>query len=127
MAQQCDHSRCDTVCSCARYRRSLRLLNHCSIIDVSCCTLQEAKKLFAALTAKLDALSHLSLAPKPVTTELEVRVDTPAIAMEEAAPVTMSAANMRAPEELHAQVCSLKSADRCWQCSGSFMTRLRLL
>jgi Mpp10 protein len=70
---------------------------------------QEAKKLFTVLCAKLDALSHLSLAPKPVTSELEVRVDTPAIAMEDAAPVTMSAANTRAPEEVHAKVRKVTS------------------
>lgn len=66
--------------------------------------MQEAKKLFTKLCAKLDALSHLSLVPKPVVSDLEVRVDTAAIAMEEAAPVTASVANLRAPEEVHAAV-----------------------
>lgn len=66
--------------------------------------MQEAKQLFTKLCAKLDALSHLSLVPKPVVSDLEVRVDTAAIAMEEAAPVTSSVANLRAPEEVHAAV-----------------------
>lgn len=66
--------------------------------------LQEARQLFTVLCAKLDALSHLSLAPKPVVTDMSVRVDTAAIAMEDAAPVTMSAASLRAPEEVHAKV-----------------------
>ena len=56
------------------------------------------------MSAKLDALSHLGLAAKPVITEMEVKVDAPAIAMEEAAPVTMSTASMKVPEEAHAQV-----------------------
>jgi U3 small nucleolar RNA-associated protein MPP10 len=68
--------------------------------------MQAAKQLFEKLCAKLDALSHLSLAAKPIVSELEVRVDVAAIAMEEAAPVTMSTANMQAPEEVHAPVCS---------------------
>lgn len=53
--------------------------------------------------AKLDALSHSSLAAKPVTADLEVTVSAPAVAMEDAAPVTMSAADMQAPEEVHAK------------------------
>jgi U3 small nucleolar RNA-associated protein MPP10 len=69
--------------------------------------IQEAKQLFERLGAKLDALSHLSLAPKPVVSELEVRVNAAAIAMEEAAPVTMSTASMQAPEEVHAPVRSI--------------------
>lgn len=63
------------------------------------------KGLFAELSAKLDALSHLSLTPKPIVTDLEVHADVPAIAMEEAAPVATSMAAMQAPEEAHAKVC----------------------
>ena len=64
--------------------------------------------------AKLDGLSHLSAAPKLNTAELEVRVDTAAISMEEAAPVVASAASMKAPEEVHAQVCPLRSPITRW-------------
>lgn len=67
---------------------------------------QEAQAVFLQLMAKLDALSHLSVAPKANLAELEVRVDAAAIAMEDAAPVIASAASTRAPEELHAQVCA---------------------
>ena len=67
---------------------------------------QEMKSLFAELSAKLDALSHLSLTPKPVVTDLEVHAEVPAIAMEEAAPVATSLAAMQAPEEAHAKVSS---------------------
>lgn len=70
------------------------------------CALQEAKKLFMVLKAKLDGLSHLGLGRKPVTSELEVNVDAAAIAMEDVAPVIVSAAHLRAPEEVHAKVCA---------------------
>lgn len=66
--------------------------------------MQEVKNLYAQLAAKLDALSHLSLTPKPIVTDLEVVRDMPAIAMEEAAPVATSLAAMQAPEEAHAKV-----------------------
>lgn len=62
------------------------------------------KQLFRELSVQLDALSHLSLTPKPVLTDLEVHADMPAIAMEEAAPVATSLAAMQAPEEAHAKV-----------------------
>jgi U3 small nucleolar RNA-associated protein MPP10 len=65
---------------------------------------QEIKALCTELFAKLDALSHLSLTPKPIVTDLEVQADMPAIAMEETAPVAMSVAAMQAPEEAHAKV-----------------------
>lgn len=61
--------------------------------------MQEIHALFKKLSSKLDALSHLGLAAKPVITDLEVKVDAPAIAMEEAAPVMVSAAALKAPEE----------------------------
>ena len=67
--------------------------------------LQEAKRLFRILAAKLDALSHLSYVPKPMVSDLEVKVDARAISMEEAAPVTVSAAHLKAPEEAHPKVC----------------------
>ena len=60
--------------------------------------------MYAQLAAKLDALSHLSLTPKPIVTDFEVVRDMPAIAMEEAAPVATSMAAMQAPEEAHAKV-----------------------
>lgn len=63
--------------------------------------------MFKLLCAKLDALSHHSFTPKPVVSEVEVAVEAAAIAMEEAAPVTMSAASLKVPEEVHGKVwCS---------------------
>jgi Mpp10 protein len=67
------------------------------------------KILCTELFAKLDALSHLSLTPKPVVTDLEVHADMPAIAMEEAAPIATSVAVLQAPEEAHAKVCRLNT------------------
>ena len=46
----------------------------------------EARALVAALTTKLDALSHFHFAPKPVVEDLAVRADVPALALEEVAP-----------------------------------------
>lgn len=77
--------------------------------------MQEMMSLFTELCANLDALSHLSLTPKPIITDLEVHADVPAIAMEEAAPVATSVAAMQAPEEAHAKVYFLPpfSASTC--------------
>lgn len=63
---------------------------------------QAARAQFAALCAKLDALSHLHYRPKPVIEDITVKVDVPAIMMEEVAPQFVSEASMRAPEEVFA-------------------------
>ena len=47
---------------------------------------KEARALVAALTARLDALSHFHFAPKPIVEDLAVRADVPALALEEVAP-----------------------------------------
>ena len=47
---------------------------------------KEARPQFAELCAKLDALSHLHYRPKPLIEEVAVKVDVPAILMEEVAP-----------------------------------------
>ncbi|KAK9823286.1 hypothetical protein WJX72_001624 [[Myrmecia] bisecta] len=60
----------------------------------------EARALMKALSAKLDALSHFHYAPKPVVEDMTVKADVPALAMEEVAPMVVSEANMRAPEEV---------------------------
>ena len=56
---------------------------------------------FKALSAALDALSHGHFRPVPTIEEVTVKVDVPAILMEEAAPAFVSAASMRAPEEVY--------------------------
>lgn len=61
----------------------------------------EATILFKNLCNKLDALSHFHFAPKPVVEEMEVKVDVPALAMEEVAPIAVSDASMLAPEEVY--------------------------
>ena len=50
----------------------------------------EARALTRELFAKLDALAHFQYAPKPVIEDLAVRVDVPALAMEEVAPQVRS-------------------------------------
>ncbi|EFN57436.1 hypothetical protein CHLNCDRAFT_142905 [Chlorella variabilis] len=67
---------------------------------------QAARAQFSALCAKLDALSHLHFTPRPVIEEVTVKVDVPAIMMEEAAPQFLSGASMRAPEEVFATEAS---------------------
>ena len=56
---------------------------------------------FKILAAALDALSHGHYRPVPSIQEVTVKVDVPAIMMEEAAPAFVSAASMRAPEEVY--------------------------
>ncbi|KAL4523375.1 hypothetical protein Ndes2437B_g00493 [Nannochloris sp. 'desiccata'] len=56
---------------------------------------------FKALSAALDALSHGHYRPVPNIEEVTVKVDVPAILMEEAAPAFVSTASMRAPEEVY--------------------------
>lgn len=61
----------------------------------------EASALFRGLCNRLDALSHFHFAPKPKIEEMEVKVDVPALAMEEVAPLAISDASMLAPEEVY--------------------------
>lgn len=60
-----------------------------------------AKAQYAALAGRLDALSHAHYRPAPSIEEVTVKVDVPALMMEEAAPQFVSAASMRAPEEVY--------------------------
>ena len=63
----------------------------------------EARGLFKALTAKLDAMSHFHFAPKPVMEDMTVKVDAPALQIEEVAGAAMmSEASRKAPEEVFA-------------------------
>lgn len=62
---------------------------------------KEARKLFKELSLSLDALTHFHFAPKPVIEEMEIKVDVPAIVMEEALPVRVSDATMKAPEDVY--------------------------
>lgn len=61
----------------------------------------EITQLFQNLAYKLDALSSAHFIPRPSTKSLEVRVNTAAITMEDAQPLTMSNASTLAPQEVY--------------------------
>eukprot|EP00850_Spirogloea_muscicola_P019984 SM000204S05846 [mRNA] locus=s204:11722:15996:+ [translate_table: standard] len=63
---------------------------------------REAAAIFKELCGKLEALAHFHFAPKPVVTDMTVRMDVPALAIEEVAPVAVTEASLLAPEEVFA-------------------------
>ncbi|GLD94254.1 hypothetical protein PINS_up002865 [Pythium insidiosum] len=62
---------------------------------------EEIDVMFRSLCWKLDALSNYQFTPKPMVKELQVKPSVPAIAMEEVVPISVSDANLRAPEEIY--------------------------
>ncbi|KAF2441924.1 Mpp10 protein [Karstenula rhodostoma CBS 690.94] len=64
----------------------------------------EISELWRSVSAKLDALASSNFKPKPVAANLEIRVDAPAITMEDARPTAggdVAGASMLAPQELY--------------------------
>ncbi|KAG7390483.1 u3 small nucleolar ribonucleoprotein MPP10 [Phytophthora pseudosyringae] len=62
---------------------------------------EEIDVMFKGLCWKLDALSNYHFTPKPAVKELQVKPAVPAIAMEEVVPISVSDANLKAPEEVY--------------------------
>lgn len=64
----------------------------------------EISELWKSISAKLDSLASSNFKPKPVAANLEIRVDAPAIQMEDARPTAggdVAGASMLAPQELY--------------------------
>ncbi|EJS43020.1 mpp10p [Saccharomyces arboricola H-6] len=61
----------------------------------------EISELYTSLVYKLDVLSSVHFTPKPASSSLEIRVETPAISMEDAQPLYMSNASTLAPQEVY--------------------------
>lgn len=84
-----------------------------------------ARAQWTSLAAMLDALSHGSYRPAPSIEELTVKVDVPALMMEDAAPVHVSTASMRAPEETY-KPGSVVAEGAVAQVGGGFKTEAEL-
>lgn len=62
---------------------------------------EEISQLFQSLNHKLDALSSAHFIPKPHQKDLEVKVQTAALSMEDAQPLAVSTESTMAPQEVY--------------------------
>ncbi len=97
-SMQCSTSSCasEQTASCAlqshttdtglHFACQLFLAASALLSSVVCSAPRSVRAQFKDLCAKLDRLSHLHFAPKPTLEDVVVRVEVPALAMEEVAP-----------------------------------------
>lgn len=71
----------------------------------------EVKDLFSSICYKLDALSSAHFIPKPAQKAIDIKVNTPTIAMEDAQPLTQSSASTFAPQEIYKATTSGNSTE----------------
>ncbi|PWA02579.1 hypothetical protein BB558_001274 [Smittium angustum] len=69
---------------------------------------KEISDLHKSLNYKLDSLTNFYYTPKMSVPDVEIRVDAPAIQMEESLPIQVSNANQLAPEEIFSGVTGKK-------------------
>ncbi|OMJ13992.1 U3 small nucleolar RNA-associated protein MPP10 [Smittium culicis] len=70
---------------------------------------KEISSMMKSLTYTLDSLTNFYYTPKVKTANAEIRVDAPAIEMEEALPVKVSSVSQLAPEEIYSNISGKSS------------------